>query len=327
MHNGFPDLQFWQGAWWASYRKGAGHTSMDARVMVAVSHDRSRFTEIATARAPGDVRDPKLLPLDHRRIALYFPTWLEGAGTVEHNGRKVYKPIQQFITFSENGVDWDRPHPILEPNRWLWRIRPHDGRFFGLIQNLQAPWNGDRRPHQLELAVSNDLLHWETIARVGDGLNESDIFWHPDGEAWVIARTVEQNNSAFASARPPYTDWTVTRMTPMVHAPVMIEHQGTLYVAGRSHPNSEDLTDAPYKGASMSLWRVGRGTLTPVLRIPAYGDCGYSGLARDSDGRIGLCYYSQHAYVLGVVPRRMPTPTMEHPGGEADIFFAELELP
>ncbi|MHB0934782.1 MAG: hypothetical protein ACYDCO_06420 [Armatimonadota bacterium] len=28
-HNAFTDLQFWQGCYWVSYRKGAAHTSMD----------------------------------------------------------------------------------------------------------------------------------------------------------------------------------------------------------------------------------------------------------------------------------------------------------
>ncbi len=63
MHNGFTDLQYWQGAYWVGYRKGAGHVSMDAHTVLALSHDRCRFTEIATSRVRGDVRAPKLLPI------------------------------------------------------------------------------------------------------------------------------------------------------------------------------------------------------------------------------------------------------------------------
>jgi len=320
MHNGFTDLQYWQGAYWVSYRKGAGHVSMDARAVVSVSHDRCRFTEIATARVRGDVRDPKLLPIVDDRMAMFFPSWTEGAGTIESDGAKHLKPLQQYLTFTANGHDWEVPQPILDPNLWLWRVRLHGGRYYGLIQNLAAPWVGDGRPHQLDLAVSDDLLTWTTIARIGDGLNESDIHWHDGGEAWIVSRSVTGPGSVFAAAQPPYADWETMDMAPVVNAPIMIEHEGGLYVAGRSLPSSEGIADAPYGGASLSIWQVERGALHPVLRVPAYGDCSYPGLIRDPEGRICLSYYSQHAYYLGVCAYPDSTQMPD------DVYFAEIEL-
>lgn len=331
MHNGFTDLQYWQGAYWVGYRKGAGHVSMDAHAVVSVSHDRSRFTEIATARVKGDVRDPKLLPIDDDRMAIYFPSWLEGAGTEERDGQTFYKPIQQYISFTTNGHDWEPMQPILDPLKWLWRIRKHDGKYYGLIQNLNGPHIDGKRPHQLELAVSDDLLNWEVIAQVGDGLNESDIYWHENGEAWIISRYIAQEEgkvgSIFATAKAPYTDWQTTEMKPMVHAPIMLEHNGEVFVAGRSRPSFEGITDAPFNAGSLSVWRFKRGELESVLRMPATGDCSYPGLIKDPDGRICISYYSQHAYHLGIVPRRMPTPDHPQAGGEDDVYFAELDLP
>lgn len=325
MHNGFTDLQYWQGCHWVSYRKGAGHASMDGEAVVSVSADRTRFREVARIHMPGDNRDPKLLPMGENRIAMYFPSWLRGANARE---------LQHYITFSDNGYDWERPSPILPPGMWLWRVRRHDDRYYGLIQNLTGNWDAEIMPHQLDLAVSDDLLEWEIIARVGDeyGLNESDIHWHDDGEAWIVARSVAKpQGSFFCSAEPPYTDWHVTELAPMVHAPIFVHHEGALYVAGRSLPSVEGDAAFPFSSASLGIWRVRRGALEPVLRIPATGDCSYPGMIKDPEGRICLSYYSQHAYHMGVVPP--PSRVEPHADTGAsllaadDVYFAELDLP
>ncbi|MHB9106072.1 MAG: hypothetical protein ACYDCO_03350 [Armatimonadota bacterium] len=312
-HNGFTDLQFWQGCYWVSYRKGSAHASMDGEAIVAVSTDRVRFREVARLHVTGDNRDPKLLPLGDNRMAMYFPSWTHGAANHD---------LQHFLCFSENGYDWSAPTPILPPRQWMWRIRPHGGRYYGLIQDLSGDWSAGP-PHQLDLAVSDDLLTWEIIARIGEpfGLCESDIFWHEDGEAWIVARSAAKpQGSVFCSAQPPYTDWQATEMTPMVHAPIFLQHKGALYVTGRSLPPVEGDATFPFPTASLGLWRVERGALEPVLRIPATGDCSYPGLIEDPEGRVCLSYYSQHAYHQGVVDYR------EGIGMPDDVYFAELEL-
>lgn len=323
LHNAFTDLQFWQGCYWVGYRRGAGHVSMDGEAVISVSADRRRFRQAASFHVPGDNRDPKLFPVSDSRMAAYFPSWTRGVGPRE---------LQQYISFSGNGFDWREPQPILPRNMWLWRIREHDGRFYGLIQNLQGDWDADHKPHNLDLAVSDDLTEWEIITRIGEGcgLCESDIHWHQDGRVWVLARSaVKPGGSYFCEAeppRPPYAHWEVTEMDTMVHAPVFLPHEGDLYVAGRSSPEGEGVETFPFRGASLGIWRVTPGELEPVLRIPATGDCSYPGLIKDPEGRICLTYYSQHAYHLGVVD---PPAGLEgnHHQAANDVYFAELELP
>ncbi len=314
MHNAFTDLQFWQGCYWVGYRKGSGHRSMDSEAVISVSTDRERFREVAKLRVRGDNRDPKLLPLDEDRMAAYWPSWTEGVEP---------RRLQQYISFSRNGYDWGEPEPVLDAQMWLWRIRPHDGRYFGLVQSLAGDWAAGS-PHELDLIVSDNLCEWETITRIGDGLglNESDIHFRDDGEAWLVSRTVRRDDevgSYFASAPPPYTEWTVTPMRPVVNAPVFVEHESDLYVAGRCRPTRDGETTFPFPGgASTAVWRVRRGELEPGLRMPATGDCSYPGLVKDPEGRVCMSYYSQHAYHTGVVdcPRE----------NAADVFFAELDL-
>lgn len=333
MHNAFTDLQYWQGNYWVAYRKGAGHVSMDGEAVVAVSADRKRFREVAHLKMPGDCRDPKLLPLDETRMACYFPSWTTGIRA---------KQLQHYITFSTNGYDWDTPRPILETGRWLWRVRPHNGRYYGLVQTITGGDADKGEPKlELDLVVSDDLLHWEEVARIGEGcgLCESDIQFRPDGEAWVIARTVLQNSetgSYFASAKPPYTDWQATPMHPVVHAPVVLEHAGQLYVAGRYVPGHEGETTFPFprhhpfgpqhEGWSTAVWRMERATLEKVLCIPATGDCSYPGLIEDPEGRVCLSYYSQHAYHMGIADVPAGVAQERYCNQAADIYFTELEL-
>lgn len=322
MHNAFTDLQFWQGCYWVGYRKGASHASLDGEAVIAVSADRARFREVAHLKVPGDNRDPKLLPLGPDRMAAYWPSWTRGAAA---------RALQHYISFSGNGYTWSSPEPILSPSMWLWRIRPHEGRYYGLIQNLAERTSEGGMKHNLDLAVSDDLMSWEIMCRVGSdeqSLCESDIHWFPDtGEAWIVARSAaRREGSFFCCAQPPYTDWDITELPAMIHAPVFVWHDDALYVAGRSRPAVEGDHTFPFNGASLGLWRVTRGAVEPVLRIPATGDCSYPGLIKDPDGRLCLTYYSQHAYHLGVVapPSRRG---LETDLVADDVYFAELALP
>lgn len=316
-HNAFTDLQHWQGMYWVSYRKGSGHATMDGEAVISVSIDRARFREAARIKFYGDNRDPKLFPISADRMACTIPCW-EGA----YRG----DCLRTYISFSGDGFNWEEPRPILETGQWLWRIREHGGLYYGLVQKVETREDGYRQ-HNLILMTSNDLLEWTEIVLIGNddvGLNESDIVFQPDGVAWIVARSTKAPGySYFCHAQPPYTEWEWTPLEALIHAPVMLEHEGRLYVAGRSAPSLEGVAGFP-SHCSLGLWEVTFGKVAPVLRIPATGDCSYPGLIKDPEGRICLSYYSQHAYHLGVVGDGAPLADWQ--SLPADVYFAELEL-
>ena len=323
LHNGFTDLQHWSGCYWLTYRKGSGHVGQDGRIAMALSADRERWSEVAGIKVPGDNRDPKLICMSEECLALTIPSWLGG-----YEKRR----LQQFITFSDNGISWDTPRPILPEGHWLWRVRRHENRYFGLVKSI-PPRDGTGR---LELHVSDDLCEWQFVSVIGDAnhrLDESDIHWLPDGTAWVIARELGRDaRSCFATASAPYREWTVKRLPQLVHAPIMLAHGDSLYVAGRCDMDIEGVATFPFLARrSMAIWRLTGTMLDPVMYIPALCDCAYPGLIHDPEGRICLSYYSQHAYHMGIAPRSYRLETREpYDNGTllsaADIYFAELDL-
>ena len=317
-HNGFTDLQYWQGMYWVGYRRGSGHATMDGEAIVSVSTDRTRFREAATIKVYGDNRDPKLFPIDEDRMACIIPTW-EGAYTSE--------TLRSTIAFSNDGFNWDTPRYVLGAGEWLWRIRPHDGRYYGLVEVLTPAADGGRE-HGLAVMTSENLLDWESLATVGGldiGLCESDIVFRDDGEAWIVARSTKgEGHSYFCTSRPPYEQWECKRLDALIHAPIMLEHEGRLYVAGRSRPVLEGDGTFP-SSSSLAIWEVKSYNVTPVLRIPAMGDCSYPGWIKDPEGRICMTYYSQHAYYMGVVPADIPFENSNCMPN--DVYFMELELP
>lgn len=325
MHNAFTDLVHWQGAYWVSYRRGTAHASIDGEAVVSVSVDRTRFRQAAALKVPGDNRDPKLVPVSPDVLAMIFPTWVGGYAR---------RDLDQYVAFSRDGFTWSAPRRILGKGDWLWRVRRHGDTFFGLIERI-CPAD-EPVPLRLRLVTSPDLVTWQPLAEVGGdrGLNEADIVWRPDGEAWIVARGLGQPGfSWFASARPPYTEWDVQPLDTIIHAPVLLEHAEQLYVAGRRIADAEGDALFPFLSRpSLGVWRVTRGKVEPVMRIPATGDCSYPGLIKDPEGRICLSYYSQHAYHTGVLP--MPfrlEPDAPHDKGQLltpdDVYFAELALP
>lgn len=331
MHNAFTDLIYWQGMYVVSYRKGAGHVSTDGQAIVAISSDRQRFTEVGRVKINGDTRDPKLVPMLDGRLAMIAPSWTEGVAA---------RKLQQFICFSDDACQWTQPQAICDPDQWLWRVREHEGRYYGLQYGAMPGCTLQRgEPGRLhQLMISDDLLKWEHVARIGptDRMpGESDIAFQDDGEAWVVVRAnAGSGNAMFASAPPPYTNWEVSDLSGRINAPVILQHQGRHYVAGRARLSDMQMSDYSQPGPTTTgVWLLERGKVTPVLNLPSAGDCSYCGLIEDPDGRVCISYYSQHAYAFGFedYAYRFSHPADGDPHGDllskSDIYFAELELP
>lgn len=326
MHNAFPDLIHWQGAYWVTYRKSERHHyAPTARFMFATSTDRTRWREVSEVTMRGDVRGSKFAPLSDDRMGMVFSQVLMDPGKPDA------RQFQAHVAFTDDLVHWEEPIPILDPFFHIFRLRRREGRYYAMVTLMP----GEER--RLHLMASDDLIDWELVSRIGpdeDKINESDIHFRPDGEAWVVARTKRQGDHAwFGCAKPPYTDWELIDLKVKIHAPTILDHAGKLYVAGRCMPAEVGESAWPF-GHSLCIWELERGKVTPVLRLPAAGDSSYCGLIEDPDGRVCIAYYSQHAYYLGVIPPfggkvvsdDADPPRKLREGYAADIYFAEIDL-
>jgi hypothetical protein len=329
MHNGFTDLVYWQDSYWVSYRKGSKHASIDGEACLAVSTNRERFREVAHVKVPGDTRDPKIIPVDAGRLAMYFPTWIGGFKK---------RNLQQYVTFSNDGWNWEEPQPIYDPHWWLWRITKYDNRYYCGAYSSLGKTPGKPESHVVDFLVSDDLLHWEKLSRVeGMSAVESAVHFREDGAAWMISRDSGRGAPAVLSiSQPPYSAWENQSLEYMIHSPAMLEHDGAVYVAGRRNalhdgPHFPFLNENPSGYvSSVGIWKLDGKSLQPIMYIPATGDSGYPGFIKDPKGRICLTYYSGHAYRMGVLPNRFRQSPDEPERWErveqSDVYFAELEL-
>jgi hypothetical protein len=107
------------------------------------------------------------------------------------------------------------------------------------------------------------------------------------------------------------------------HAPVVLQHQGRLLVAGRSQ--EEDLPADGFvsyreqgdpSGHHTSVRQINGTSASHLLTVPSGHDCSYCGLASAVDGTILMSYYSQHERLP--LPRDRPT--------LADVYLARFQL-
>ena len=314
-HNAFTDLCYWRGFYWLTFRRGSAHVSPDGGIVIMRSCDLTRWFEVAYLKTIGDDRDPKFCPTKDR-LYVYFGTWMprpEGWPD-EHFG-----PLVTHVCFTEDGVNWSMPVQAYRQNYWLWRVRFHKGSFYSAAYG----WDDPRKRYKsfLDLLRSDDGIRWEKLCRIGDvddQPNEADILFHSDGEVWCIARTSRRpDHSIFYYSKPPYEEWYGVDLKVTIHSPVFCVTKDGIYVAGRRRIEEPWIPQTTPAG-NTGIFMVERGKVKPLIALPSCGDAAYPGLILYKSKRLLISYYSQHAYISGVLPPRSPN--------SSDIYIAEISV-
>jgi len=329
-YNQATDLCMWKGFYWLGYRRGVKHgptSGMDQGAnsfgVIWRSNDLYRWHEAKVFDSPRGVVDgsgvncPRFVPLYDRLyvfMTVHRPTE-QGTG------------IDTYNSWTEDGVNWSKPALIVMDNHrpMLWRVRHHDGKFYGATCFLDRPGPNDYGP--LDLLSSEDGTHWSKVARIQDDFRfteESDLHWLPNGELWCVVRP----GAEFYWSQPPYTQWEGGMKIGWSDAPVMCQTGGQVYLAARGPakvvPNPSKAEQAGPNGAPV-LYRLSRGQAEIIVSFPAGSDASYSGLISPEPGKLIMTYYSDIAYqTRQIQPKAFPPYRYKY--SDVDIYLAEIEV-
>ena len=347
-HNMCSDLCYWRDTFWLVYDRTSAHSAPDGVVVLLRSADLQRWDEVAVLRTPNDARDVKLAATDDELFVFCADSWYEPvAGRV----RQVVDP---YVFTSDDGYRWSAPTRAFDRNHWLWRVQLHEGVFYCAEKGGELLSSRDGRnwtsvsriPAEPEGATPQELREARELDhRTTPRFNEADVIFRPDGELWCVSRTRRENqHSLLYTSSPPYEEWSCVDLETLIHCPALCESAGKVYVAGRRDPTAPWVPQHTPAG-NTGIFLLERDGVTPVFALPSDGDAAYPGLLCLEADRLIISYYSQHAYLSGVVEgekrhlphierwgalrRDAPPPGYElshFKTGPADIFVAEVDL-
>lgn len=300
-HNAFTDICRFNGDYYVTFRTSTRHICADGRALVLRGLDDGtgglRWMPVAAIYSGIDTRDPKLMVADGELFVYAFSfKRLPDRTRVKTSG----------FSCTRDGSHWSRWKKI-EDDWVYWRPTWHEGRAY-VVAYREADG-------KTMLKVSNDGRGWQDVCIVcEDGTpNETSIAFDGDGTMHALIRRAEDGHRPFLSrARPPYAQWSHTKLNVALTGPLLWLVDGEPWICGRWHLDS-GLVNA-------AIFKVKGAKATPQYVLPSGGDCSYAGIVKKAgaDNRYLLSYYSSHEALRPWSPEG-PTPS--------GIYLAELELP
>jgi len=357
-HNFLVDITYWRGYYWLAYSRRMGHYAGDARIIVLKSLDLKRWHQVADIDTEGNDWCPKLCGTKDRLWIVWFATFPEIAGgrnmmgdvlNPEANPAKSdvdYGPptklsssdVPSLVCYSKDGITWSDPIPVWK-NEHMWSLRVFDDVFYSAAWG----WFGDAHEHihgPLDFLRSEDGIHWEKVSRIAevnpDRPDETDLYFQPDGEVWAIAATwrYPKDHSVFYASKPPYKTWERHDLKATIRTPCFCPCDDQLYVVGRSdiYGYPPELWPKPQSTppGTTVIYTVTKGQVHPFFALPSMGDVWQQGLISTEPGKLICAYNSQHAYMTGVLPSKIPIPPMYvKPDvyiSDNDVYIAKLQI-
>jgi hypothetical protein len=283
-HSAFTDLVCWNDRFYCVFREGSGHVSSDGKIRVLTSEDTNRWEATALVALKGyDLRDPHLSITPDDKLML-----IGGAAPRKQDNQRV--PTGTFVSFSEDGIEWTKPHIVIKPGRWLWRVTWRRGKAYGVSYAA-----GEDMPY-IELLVSSDGVNYKQhVAKLfGEGYpTETTLRFGTDGTCYALVRRDRQedkpDSALLGVSRPDYTKWQWHDLGgdfSRFGGPNLIRIPGGHWIAaGRMFEGGAH--------TALTYIDVDNGTMTKLIKLPSGGDTSYPGLVWH-EKMLYVSYYSSH---------------------------------
>jgi hypothetical protein len=309
VHNSNTDLIHYGGQFLLVHAASPYHMgTSDCRLAVRRSADARHWEKIAELRMPGeDIRDPKFAVIGGKLFLYALPN------------RGFYaRPYGTVYSTSDTGERWTPFQRVTlvgaEPEGWLfWRPKTRDG----LTWYVPAYWNHHGRSILLR---STDGVRWSLVSEIwhGEGNDETDIEWLPDGRMLATARLEvtpdrllgnRDASTLLATAAPPYESWSYhkSRVTRL-DGPALFAYDGRTYAVGRYQAGPRGAftrLGGAFSRKRTSLFLVEPERLVRLSDLPSAGDTSYAGVVL-KDGALFASYYTSeirrdYPWILGMV--------------------------
>ena len=290
-HNAFTDLMRFRGVFYCTFRESDDHVGGDGKIRVLRSKDGEAWEPAALIEETGiDLRDPKLSMTPDRRMMIV-------AGGSVYQGTRTLKSRQPRVMFSRDGKSWTKPHPVLAPGDWLWRVTWFKGHAYGVsYDHTAAPdWT-------IKLYKSANGLQWSLVTQlqVPGHPNETTVRFLPDGRMVALVRREADDKKAWIGNSPaPYKKWKWAPAGYQFGGPNFIVLPDARIIAG----------GRDYRGSPANKTSIGPMSLegyAPQLSFPSSGDNSYPGFLWYR-GLLWMSYYSSHE-------------------GKTSVYLAKVEL-
>jgi hypothetical protein len=289
-HNAFTDLLFTKEKWFCIFREGSGHISPDGALRVLQSIDGKKWESAALLQHPqADLRDGKLSISPEGRLMIC-------AGAAWNNIKD--HTHQTMIWFSENGIDWEGPQEVGDPDFWIWRPIWHQEQAWGAAYDCRRGkaeylYAGTLASNKSASASSTpDQDNQIVFERVGKNLcsrhfpNEASLHFFQDTLFCLLRRDWKSATALIGKAAPPYTHWKWRNLKVRIGGPNMIIlPSGKILAAVRLYK--------PKAHTSLCWIDEKKGRLVEALPLPSGGDTSYAGMVLQGN-MLYLSYYSSH---------------------------------
>ncbi len=300
-YNSFTSLIRFKDAFYCSFREGISHVSKhnEGKVRILRSEDGSHWENVTSLQIDGlDLRDPKLSVTPEHRIMVIM------AGAVFDKSIKAQK-LFPLVSFSDsNGRNFSTPEQaILDTSispslDWIWRITWHKGAGYGI--DYQMRYTQEGRESTIFLMKTTDGVHFSNMARlaVKPFANESTIRFDNQDKMYVLIRKdAGDKMGVLAKSKPPYTDWSYTKLDYRLGGPdFLFLGKQKLVIGTREYGN---------KTATVILVTDLNGKILKTIKLPSGGDTSYPGMVIYKK-KLWVSYYSSHEGKASIYLARIP---------------------